>query len=75
MQKDGEEKFSLAGKGKGKVKGSGGFAFMKDMRKVKFLAYHKTGHYASQCPHKEKKEDQVVASASTKIDKFIEFKQ
>jgi len=69
---DDAENFSLATKGKSKVKGSGRSASMKDKRKLKCFAHHKTNHYVSQCPYKKKKENQVVASASTKIDDFKE---
>jgi poly(3-hydroxybutyrate) depolymerase len=47
----------------------------KDMRKVKYFACHKTGHYASQCQNKKKrkKETQVATSTSNEIDNFFEM--
>jgi hypothetical protein len=41
----------------------------KDMSKVRCLACHKTGHYASQCPNKKKKPEPVV-SASAEVVEF-----
>jgi hypothetical protein len=42
-----------------------------DMSKVRCFACHKTGHYVSQCPNKEKKsEPEVLASAE--IAEFVE---
>jgi hypothetical protein len=45
-----------------------------DMSKVKCFAYHKTNHYASQCPNKKKSKEEihVATSTSTKIDDFAE---
>ena len=43
------------GKGKGNVKGNGGFASMKDMSKLKCSKCQKTSHYASQCPYKRRR--------------------
>jgi len=47
--KDDEDNFGLSIKGKRKVNGSGGFASIKDMSKVKCFACHKIGPYLSQC--------------------------
>lgn len=57
-------------KGQRRTSGSGGFAFVKDMNKVKCFACHKTGHYVSQCLYKE--EDHVVASTSIEINNLME---
>jgi hypothetical protein len=40
----------------------------KDMSKVKCVACHKTGHYASQCSSKK----DIEVSASAKVAKFTE---
>lgn len=39
----------------------------KDMGKVKCFACNKTGHYASQCPNKNKGKSQVAASAEVEF--------
>jgi hypothetical protein len=44
----------------------------KDMSKVRCLACHKTGHYASQCPNKKEKKLEPEVSASTEIAEFVE---
>jgi hypothetical protein len=56
------KKFKKGPKGGNKPKGEG----KKDMRKVKFFACHKFGHYASQCPKKNKKQ----TTASTTMEEF-----
>jgi hypothetical protein len=63
-----KKKFKKGPKGGNKLKGEG----KKDMRKVKFFACHKFGHYAGHCLNNKKK--QTVASTSveeffTKFDK------
>jgi hypothetical protein len=44
----------------------------KDMRKVRFFACHKNGHYASQYLNKKKKKPKPEVLASTKVVEFTE---
>ena len=74
-QRDDEENVALAAQGqKNKFnKGSKGGTKLwdgekKDMSKVKCFACHKMGHYAGQCPNKEKKKQKTTATAE--IDEF-----
>jgi len=39
----------------------------KDMRKVRFFACHKNGHYASQYPNNKKKKKEPKVSTSAKV--------
>jgi hypothetical protein len=44
----------------------------KDMSKLKCFACHKTDDYASQCPNKKKKKQELEVSASTEVVEFAE---
>jgi hypothetical protein len=44
----------------------------KDMSKVKFFAYHKTGHYASQCSNNKKKKPELKVAALAQVADFAE---
>ena len=58
-----EQNVALVGKRKDKK---------KDMSKVKSFTYHKTGHYASQCPNKKKRKKEPEVSTSVEVVEFTE---
>ena len=63
-----EEALALTGKSKGKAKKNKGGKKNLDMSKVKCFICHNQGHFASQCPDKNKNNTQMAGSA--KVEEY-----
>ena len=66
-----EEALALTGKSKGKAKRKKDGKKNLDVSKVKCFICHKQGHFASQCPNREKKSNaEMVGSTETSMRSF-----